>query len=66
MRICLAIYWLMGCWLIGSVYGEHAKACPTDELPMMDIAASVVVWPALAFAGYEVRNEPHRVWACKK
>lgn len=47
----LAIYWLIGCILIGSAIGTHASRCPSDTTPpLANLVAGIAIWPALLIA----------------
>lgn len=44
----IAIYWIVGCLLIGSGVGSNKNRCPNDKGPSaQEIFFAVVEWPAL-------------------
>jgi hypothetical protein len=54
MREMAAIYWIIGCFIVGGAMVKDRKECPNDPPLLADpvrIVAAVAVWPALAYAG---------------
>jgi hypothetical protein len=54
MKEMAAIYWIIGCFLVGGAMGKQYKECPNDPPILPDtvrIVAAVAIWPAIAYAG---------------
>jgi hypothetical protein len=48
MARLLAIYWLIGCALIGGGLGLRAERCPLDRQPStIEAMAFVAIWPSI-------------------
>lgn len=58
----LAIYWIVGCLIVGQAAGMDAKACPNDRpWQPTTMVALVAIWPVAL--GYGLRN-PHPTVRC--
>jgi hypothetical protein len=58
----LIIYWVVGCFFIGSAYGLSHKKCPNDPLEFATepakIAAVVAIWPMVMFFALNAGDPP--------
>lgn len=53
-----AIYWIVGCLLIGASLGSYETRCPKDPLPEAStVLAGIVAWPT-GFAWAMVNSTP--------
>jgi hypothetical protein len=43
----LLIYWIIGCVLMGLVFGKMLQKCPSDPVDYAELVATVAVWPLL-------------------
>lgn len=63
MRIAFAVYWLIGCLLVGSATAMHSNACPNDPAwTPSDGLEMVAIWPVAI--GYGMIN-PHPQTRCE-
>lgn len=40
-------YWVMGCVLMGLLYGAGKAKCPNDDVSAEHLVAWVAIWPAV-------------------
>lgn len=56
----ILIYWLMGCFLIGTSVGSIRKECPSFDSPSAgEYIVQVAAWPAMLIAAY-MSPRPHK------
>jgi hypothetical protein len=47
VKVAFAVYWLIGCLIVGVCMGAYTNKCPHNSLSPGTIIVSVATWPAL-------------------
>lgn len=61
MKWWFALYWLIGCLIVGHAVGDRIRECPSVRIDMVQIVAIVAVWPMMVTIGGSL---PHQGPAC--
>lgn len=58
----LIIYWVFGCYLVGTAFGSSYNRCPNDPVMLVEEPAKVLtyvaIWPAVAFFAWNAKDAP--------
>jgi hypothetical protein len=60
----LLVYWLVGCWVVGTSLALRLNACPADKLDSAaELLALVAIWPIGLAASFSLPKDYkfHRV-----
>lgn len=66
MKYALAIYWVTGCLIVGSIEAARLKHCPHDDHPVdSEDLIAVAIWPAFFTVAIGAIGADIQLPACK-